>query len=822
MVANYIKTSFRNGIRQPFFSVINVVGLAVGLAACWLLAVYFFHEQKFDSFLPDANRICAVALDLKMGDSEAVTTNTPPPVGIRLAVDYPEIEMTARTFHLGETVVRRDQPNAEALIFNENTAMAVDSSFLSLFGFPMQEGNADALQSPKSIVVTEKAAQKYFGSEPALGQSLSVNDRLFKVTGVLKNLPSNASLQFDFLLPTADFRVVENFAWSWIWLQMDTWVKFRQPVTDAGLAKMEAKFPAMVKRYAPAAFERVGQNFEEQMKRGDRYNVRLLPLTKLHLGYAGIDSRLRTLGDGKQVQLFGIIGVIILLLACINFVNLSTARSMKRAKEVGVRKALGSSRGSLIGQFLVESCVFSLAAVLLAALLVLLSLPLFNQLTGIAFSKESLYGSDVLIVVILLPVFTGLVAGLYPAFYLSRFRTVDILKQSVGSVRAGYGSVRSVLVVFQFSVSIVLMLGSFIVYRQLGFAQKSRQGLQKENVLVINNTRHFQTPSEREVFRQKLLQIPAVTQVTHSTYLPALGSFGDFYEPEQGDQPNAVVTNIAIGSFLTDAHFAPTLKLEITAGRNFRPNSLSDSAAVILNETAVKTIGWKNPVGQWLRYPGNGNQRFQVVGVMKDFHLSSVRTAIEPTALFHESSKTYQTWGSYMAVRLRPGTEKEVIDKTTALWKASVPNVPFEYDFLDAAFARLYRSEAQTASVLLVFTALALFIGCLGLFALAAFTAEQRIKEIGIRKVLGASVSQIVTLLSKDFIKLVLVAFVIAAPIAWYVMNQWLQGFAYRIDIGWWIFALAGLLALLIALITVSFQAVKAALANPVKSLRSE
>ncbi len=821
MFKNYFKIVFRNFARQPFYSFINVVGLSIGLAACWFLAMYFFHEKTYDAFLPNANRIAAVALDLKMGDTEGKTTNTPPPLGARLA-EYPEIETTARTFNLGETLVKREVKNSEPLIFNESGAVAVDSTFLDLFGFEFVQGNANALNSPLGLVLTETTAKKYFGNEPAIGKTLSFNDRNFTVSGVLKDLPSNSTLRFDFLLPTKSFRVIENFDWSWIWLQMDTWVKFKKPITETNLAKLEAKLPEMVQKYAPSAFEKIGMSWEDKMKQGDKYNVKFLPLTKLHLEYADIDSRLSTLGDGKQVKMFGIIGIIILLLACVNFINLSTARSIKRAKEVGVRKALGSSKGSLVGQFLVESSVFSISALILATIITALYIRSFNELTGITFTISSLYQTNVLLVVLILPILTGLVAGLYPAYYLSKFDTIDTMKKSTGTGSGGFSSVRSGLVVFQFTVSIVLMLGSFIVYRQLSFAQNSKTGIQKENVLVINNTRNFKNISEREVFRQKLLQIPEVKDVTHSTFLPSLGAFNDFYEPEQGSQANAVVKNIAISSYLTDENFVPTLKIELTDGRNFRANSQSDSASVILNETAVKAIGWKNPIGQWMRYPGNANQRFQVVGVVKDFHLYSVRAAIEPLAIFHESSKTYQTWGSYMAVRLLPNTEKASIEKISNIWKSSIPNVPFEYDFLDKSFARMYQSENQMASILLVFTALALFIGCLGLFALATFTAEQRTKEIGIRKVLGASVMGITALLSKDFLKLVAIALVIGSPVAWYFMNQWLGDFAYRIDIEWWIFALVGGTAILIAIATVSFQAIRAALMNPVKSLRSE
>ena len=822
MLKNYFKTVIRNGIRQPFFSIINITGLAVGLAACWLLSMYYFHQNSYDTFLPDADRIGIAVLDLKMGDTEGKTTNTPPPLGPRLAGDYPEIEMTARVFNLGETLVKTESEGQESKSFNESGAIAVDSTFLKLFGFGMKEGDFNALNAPYSLVLTQQMAKKYFGNETAMGKIISFNDRLFTVSGILNDLPINASLQFDFLLPTKDFKVVDTFEWSWIWLQMETWVKFSKPISNDNLVALENKMPEMVKKYAPSAFERIGQNFEENLKKGGKYQVKFLPIKKLHLENAGLNSRLGTLGNKQQVQVFGIIGIIILLLACFNFINLSTARSVKRAKEVGVRKALGSSRSSLIWQFLVESSSYSLLALIISSFISISILPLFNILTGIEFTFQSLFQNEVLVVVLTLPILTGLVAGIYPAFYLSKFDTIDTMKKSFGTSNHKFISIRSGLVVFQFSVSIVLMLGSIIVYQQLKFGMETKAGMIKENVLIINNTRHFKSPSDRDVFRQKLLQIPEIQEVTHSTFLPSTGSFGDFYEPEQGDQNNSVVQSLLLSSFLTDENFAPTLKLEIVSGRNFRTNSSSDSSSIILNETAVKAIGWQNPIGKWLRYPGNANQRFQVVGVMKDFHLGSVKTEIEPAALFHESSKTYQTWGSYLAVRLQPNTEKTVIEKITNLWKASIPGVPFEYDFLDTSFSNLYQNEEKTASVFLVFTILAQFIGCLGLLALATFMAEQRTKEIGIRKVLGASVASITTLLSKDFLKLVLVAVTIACPIAYYFIIQWLADFAYRVDIHWWVFALVSILAIIIAFLTVSYQSIKAALVNPVKSLKSE
>ncbi|MCF0057940.1 ABC transporter permease [Dyadobacter sp. CY356] len=822
MISNHIKVALRNFRRQTFFSLVNVTGLGVGLAACWLIGIYVYYERSFDEFLPDADRIFSVALDFKMGGEEGKTTNTPPPLGPRLATDYPEIEMTARTFNLGSAIVRRSISGTEPLQYNETTAIAADTLFLKLFAFPMKEGNLSALDKSGSLVLTEKTAEKYFGSVSPIGQALEINGNIYTVTGILKDLPETSSVQFDFLLPMQNFHVVENFAWSWIWLQVDTWAKFREKPTPETLAVLEAKFPDMVKRYAPAAYERVGQDFLKQLQNGDRLDVKLIPLKSLHLNAAGFYSRLSTLGDKQQVNIFAIVGGLILLLACVNFMNLSTARSIKRTREVGIRRALGSNKNVLVGQFLTESILFSLIAMMLAAVLTSITLPFFNKLTGLRLEIEDLYSFRILPFVVLLPLLTGLACGLYPAFYFSKSKTVDISKMSGTAATGGHMFLRNGLVVFQFSVSIVLMLGAFVVYQQLHFATKISPGLQRENVLIIKNARHLGNTSAKETFRQQLSQIPAVVSSTYATYLPSLGSFADYYEPEQGDQKHAVVKSLLLSSFMTDMNFIPTLGIEIIAGRNFLSNTKSDSSSVILNEAAVKAMGWENAVGKWMRYPGNRNQRFQVIGVMKNFYNGSVKLAIEPIAIFNESSKSYQTWDSNVAIRLSPGSEKAVIQKVEKLWKASVPEAPFEHDFLDSSFSRLYVSEAKTSTVLGVFTILALFIGCLGLFALAAFTAEQRTKEIGIRKVLGASVFGLVGLLSRDFLKLVFIAIVLSTPLAWYAMNKWLQNYAYRVDVSWKIFAIAAVTAIVISLITISFQSIKVALANPVKSLRSE
>jgi putative ABC transport system permease protein len=824
MWSNYIKIALRGFRRQSLFSGINVVGLAIGLAACWMIGLYIRHERRYDHHLPFAERICMAGLDLKMGEQEALTTNTPPPLAERLSADFPEVELCARSFGLGSALVRRDWPGHAPLVQNETGAMAVDTAYLELFGFPMLQGDpATALDQPGSVVLTEKTAQMYFGTSSPMGQALFINDQPFTVRGIVQDLPSTSTVQFSILASMSNFRVVERFSWSWIWLQVETWVRFREKTDPARLDALKNRLNDLVERYAPAAFERVGQNFADNKKRGDRYAIHLLPLKQLHLGYAGLDSRLSTLGDGQQVRIFGIAGALILVLACVNFMNLTTARSLRRAREVGVRKALGSQRQTLVQQFVLEAMLYSAISMAVAAGLAVLSLPYFNQISGMTWAVPDLFAADLLAFLFVLPVLAGLIGGLYPALYLSRFKTADIFKGPAAMARSSHSRVRSGLVVFQFGVSMVLLLASMVVFEQLDLARHQYNGMQRDNVLVVENMRHFETPSAREAFQQQLAKLPEVQAVCNTAFLPSRGSFGDFYEPEQGDQAQAVPANLPLSSFMTDGWFVPVMGIQMVQGRNFfTAPGLADSTSVILNESAVKAIGWTDPIGKWLKYPGNGNQRFQVVGVMKDFHIASLKSSIEPIALFHQSSKTYRVWAHYMAIRLQPGTEKQAIEKVTGLWAAAIPAVPFEYDFLDASFARLYTSEARTGAVLGVFTGLALLIGCLGLFALAAFTAEQRTKEIGIRKVLGASVASVTGLLARDFLKLVLLAFMLATPVAWYCMRQWLSDFVYRVEMRPFLFIMTGLAALGIAALTVGYHSLRSALANPVDSLKNE
>ena len=822
MLTNYLKIAFRNLWINRMYSGINLFGLTVGIASCLLIVLFVTDERHYDQFLPGADRIFQVNIAGNFGGSEFTTNGTPPPVGRTMAGEFPEVETYTRTFKPDDAVVQRKQGGKALHYFTELAILAVDSNFLRVFRFALLTGDAaTCLREPNSVVITEQTARKYFGRSSALGQLLHIDDQPVRITGVLRNVPTRSTLQFDFLRPVGDYGVVANFDWSWVWLNVNTYVRLNESVArqPARVRALEAKFPAMVRQHAVAAFERIGQPFDKFIQKGGRWDFSLQPFLDVHLGSAGIGTGYKNLGDAKQVNTFAVIALFIIVLACVNFMNLATARSFKRAREVGVRKVLGSTKRSLIGQFLTESMLYSFLATGAGIGLATLVLPLFNQVANKTFSPDALWSADSLGVALLLAGLVGLLAGSYPAFYLTAFSPVQTLKNGLQKSAWTHRLIRNGLVVFQFSVSTALLIGTIVVFGQLRFARTKDLGFDKENVLILPNASLL--GQNQEAFRQELLRQPGVLNASLSTSTPLKGGFGDFYVPQQTRTDKRVAKDLLLFSYMTDYELVPTLNIKLVAGRNFS-KVFTDSASVILNETAVKQIGWKDPIGRTITYPGGNNQTFTVIGVMKNFDMSSVRYPVDPFALFHVSSKTYRESKANLVIRLRAGRVNQAVASVEAEWKRFVPDTPLDYTFLDREFAQAYRTEQQTGQVFGVFTALAIFIACLGLFGLATFTAEQRTKEIGVRKVLGASVASIVTLLSKDFMKLVLVAIVIASPMAWYAMHRWLQDFAYKIDIEWWVFGLAGLLAVSIALLTVSFQSIKAALMNPVKSLRSE
>ena len=823
MFKNYLKTAWRNMRRNRVNSILNISGLAIAMACVIMIGLYVRDELSYDQFFANADHIFQLNMVFTdNGVENRAGGNTAPAVGPTLKNMYPEVESYARVYRPGDVVVRYDGTAKAEDFYSEKNILAVDSNFLQIFNYQLLRGDAAAcLQKPNSVVITEAMGKKYFADQDPIGKILlfDADRKPFVVTAVLKNIPTNSSFKFDMLAPITAYAEVKKRSWNWFWLQVNTWVKLKNnvPVDAASMAKLEAKFPEMVKEHA---FNR-GQSYEEFVKKGTRLSYSLMPFTTVHLHAIPmqVPARLTTLSDIKYVYIFSIIALFIMILACVNFMNLSTAQSATRAKEVGIRKVMGSLRTQLIRQFLTEAMLYSFVATVISLVLVLLLLKPFNEVSGKSLVFNSIVTGHIWLLVLGLCLFTGLLAGLYPAFYLTSFKPVEVLKgMKLFKNNIGNLLVRNGLVVFQFTISVVLIICTIVVFEQLKYEQNKDLGLNKENVVVIANTKRL--GNNEESFREELTKQPGVIDASISSSIPTKGNFGDSYVAESVGTDKPLVSDIDLSSFMVDNDFVATLKMQILDGRNFS-TEFNDSASVIINETAAKQIGWKEPVGKYLAYPGNA-QRFKVIAVVKDFNVTSLHELVEPFALFNTASKTYNLHTSFVSVRFQPGKINEEISGLEAMWKKFAPATPLDFSFLDSEFDGLYRSEQHMGTVFGIFTFLSIFVACLGLFGLSIFTAERRKKEIGVRKVLGASVQNVVGLLSREFLKLVTIAALVAFPVAWLAMNKWLEDFAYRISIGWWVFLIAGAGAMAIALVTVSFQAIKAAVANPVKTLRSE
>ena len=822
MIRSYFKIAWRNLLKNRLYGAISIVGLTIGLTVGVLIMIWIQNELSFDKGFNDSAQIYRVNIDGKMGDDSFYAGYTPPPAGAALVDNFPEVESYTRIYKPNTDVLESKTADGQHL-FNEREIYAVDSNFLEILNYPMSQGDPKTcLQDANSIVITPQIAQKYFGSNDPMGQILyyGKNKKPLKVTGVLKdliNLP--ATVKFDMLIPVKNFEEVAYFNWSWVWLNMATYVKLTdQSAKDPNtLAHLESKLPEMLRTQAASAFERIGQPYEQFLKNGNHWNIRLQPLTDIHLRSGEIVSSISDQSDIKNVYIFGLIAIFIIVLACVNFTNLAMAQASERFKEIGVRKVLGSNRGQLIKQLLTETFLYTFISAVSAVILVALILPFFNSLSGKTIQFQAVFSNGIWLILLGLTVFTAFVAGIYPAFYLTAINPINILKGSVSSVKSGL--LRNGLIVFQFVIAIVMLISTLVVFTQLKYTQQLDLGYDKENILIINNTEKLDERAES--FLQEIAELPQVKDATSSSGIFTKGSFGDFYVPQTTETNHPVTKDISLSSYIVDDHFISTLNLDILKGRGFDAR-YNDSLSVVINSEAAKQIGWENPIGQKIRYPGGNREDYMVIGVVKDFNVESVHSSISPFALFSISSQSYDTGVSFITLKYKSGDSKELIATLEKKWKNYQQEVPFEFSFLDDDLNAAYKSDQQLASLFGVFTALSIFVACLGLFGLVAFTAQQRTKEIGIRKVMGARVSGIVKLLSIDFLRLIIVALLVASPIAWIVMNYWLQDFAYRIDIPWWAFVVAGILALGIAFVTISFQAIKAAMVNPIKSLRTE
>ncbi len=813
MLKNYLIVTIRNLLQNKTYTFINLLGFTIGIASCLLIMLYITHELSYDRFHVKADRIYRLGGEFRLGGAEGSSATSPVPAAAGFKAEFPEVEDATRLRNAGEQVVRHNDQ-----LLNETGLLYADNNFFDVFDFELLLGDpATALLEPNTVVLTEETALKYFGDEAAINDVLTIGDNntAYRVTGIVRNPPDNSHIDFEMLLSMASRGDGEMAQTAWGNFNLYTYLVLRE---GASLATLEAKIPSFYQSQMLPLMQEIGISWEAFLGQGNQIRLILQPLASIHL-HSNLDSELQPGGNPANLYIFSAIALFILLIACINFMNLSTARSANRAKEIGIRKTLGSAHGNLVRQFLTESILFSILGMILAIVLVELFIIPFNNAAGIELAFSPFTHWWLAAGLIILTLLVGVLAGSYPAFYLAALKPVEVLK---GEIRTGVkrGKFRSGLVVFQFAISIGLIVSTFFIYRQLEYINNKNLGFDKENVLIIPNAGRL--GNQLAAFKQELQEQPQVINASISSGIPGRDSYGGtLYKgepPENTDQGLSITEEDQdFQNFSADYDYIETMGMELMSGRNFSSEYSSDSAAFIINEAVARAFGWEDPVGKDIYVTGwDGQPRYQVIGVVRDYHLESLRNDIGPVVM------SLGTTGQYLLVRIQPEDIRGSLAMIENKWREFAPNVPFDYSFLDDDFDFLLRDEQRFGQIVSAFTALTIFISCLGLFGLAAFAAERHTKEIGIRKVVGASVAQVVGLLSKEFLVLVLIANVIAWPVAWYAMRRWLEDFAYRIELGLGVFILAGLMALVIALVTVSWQTIRAATANPVEALRYE
>ena len=804
MFKNYLKTAWRNIRKNKLFSFINILGLSIGIATCFIIMLYVQDELSYDRFNKNADNIARVVFHANINGGKIDESVTMPPVAQTMKKDFPEVQDATRIAGFGTPKIIYNNT-----VFKDDQFAMVDPNFFSIFTLPMIEGDAKtALSQPDGVVLTQETAEKYFGKEEPIGKIIEVNtdsSRVYKVTGVIKNIPVNSHFHFDMFGSMLGWKDATSD--TWLGSNYHTYLLLK-PGTD--LKKMEARFPDMVKKYmGPQIQQAMGLSLEQFITKGNSLGFALQPLKDIHLN-SNTTTEFEPGGNATYVYIFGGVAIFMLIVACINFINLSTAGASKRAKEVGVRKVSGSGKFQLISQFLSESILITFFALFIAFALVQLALPAFNNISG----KHLGFDVKPILAFIGLGLLVGIVAGIYPAFYLSSFKPIAVLKGKLTSKNKSFG-LRSSLVVFQFFISVALIIGTIVVYQQMKYIQNKDLGYNKEQIITIPNS--YVLGKNEQAFKQQMLQDPRIVNATASYYKPAgPTNYNNALAYAQGNDNN-IVDGV---EYHVDENYIPTLGMKMVSGRNFSKEFATDSLGIILNETAAHAFGWNDmsAVGKTIIRQNSdrgSNIPFHVIGVVKNFNFKSLHEAISP--LYMDLNPE-----GGLIFKIKTTDVAGLLATMKKNWDAYNTGEPFTYNFMDDLFNKTYSTEQKTGNILNIFSVLIILVACLGLFGLVTYTAEQRTKEIGIRKVLGASVSQVTQMLSKEFLKLVLIASLIAFPVAWWAMNKWLQSFAYRIHISWWIFVVAALIALLIAVITVSFQAIKAAIANPVKSLRTE
>lgn len=794
MIKNYLRIAFKHLQKQKMFSLINILGLTVGITCCYLIFLFILNEFSYDNFHKSGKDIYRV---MRVGNLNGEKSDIPylsPPYATALLNDYPDaIQKAVRVMPDNDLITFNN------IAFNEKNIYLADSNFFQFFDFPLLKGNpATVLREPGSIVLTASAAKKYFGKDDPVGKVMEFNKRLqLKVTGIAADVPVNSHLNFDMIVPISNLRTSPWFS-QWPVNGLFVYVQLN-PATDPH--KLISLFPQFMDKY-------MGKFYAEN---GFKMGLTLRPLRDIYFESSTPFDNVKH-GNKKTVYIFMCIAALILIIACINFVNLATARATDRSKEVGLRKVLGAVRRQLTGQFIMESILFAAIACILAILLLQVLMPSYNQLLGYklpSFWNNSwvyLFSAGVILVV-------GVLAGSYPALLLSSFSPIESLK---GKLKVGKkGSFfRKTLVVIQFGISVLLIISVTVILSQMHYVKDKDLGFNKEQSMIIrldNNAIREQAIR----FKNELQQSPSVQSVSLMTGEP--GGFHDFYSFEAEGRPNE---KLVFNTEFADFEYAKTLVLKIIAGRDFSSQFPTDTVqSVIINRLAASKLGYtpEQAIGKWIRNINKDSAHRTIIGVVEDYHYASLKDPIGPLVIAPNADDR-----RLALIKLKTNHLPEAIKEIKTIYESAASSYPFEYDFLDERFNQLYKSEARQESIVGIFSAIAIFIACMGLFGLAAFTAVKRTKEIGVRKVLGSSIPNIVMLLSKDLLKPVLLGTLVAVPAGYYVMNKWLQGFAYRIGMHWWMFVAAAMVAVMIALITVSFQAVKAAIANPVKSLRTE
>ena len=811
MIKNYLRSAFRNIKRHPFISFINIFGLTVGLTCCLLILAYIINERSYDKYNKNANDIYRVTriFYTSPGVANLHLSSVAPPFGPLLKAAFGDAKEVTRVLPNGNVVLKYNEK-----LFNEKNAFFADENFFDFFTIPLVKGDPKkALADPFCILVNEDVAKKYFGDEDPINKMIHLDQTHdFKVTGVFKKFPANSFMHPDILL---SFNTLKDPA-IYGEQQLETnygnnsFFTFMMFPKDYNISRVRSQLNDFLDKYVHL------QGMAGNLKTRQVTSLTLQKLTDIHLT-SHLDDEIEQNGDIKRVYIFSAIALFILLIACINYMNLSTARSALRAKEIGIRKVIGAQRKEIIAQFLSESVLVTWMALILAAVLTALFIPFVNKLSGQFLSVSSLLHWNILLPILLLPFIIGIISGIYPAIFMSSFLPVKVLK---GVIKTGQGGIsfRKLLVVLQFSISIILIVATTVVFQQLQYIQTKSLGFIKDHILTMDYS-GFLT-KQYESFKDELLKTGLVKDIGRSSRIPS-GRLLDDQNAKILDGGSLQPVKIDLKYISVDYGFIPTYGMQMAAGRNFSKEYATDTNNFVINEEAVKEFGWKtgdNALGKDIMY---GNTRGKVVGVVKDFHFESLHQKIIPLLMTLPAPQN----GNYgkISVKINGEDPRAGVNALQALWQKYLPQQPFEYTFLDDKFDQLYHSEQQQGSLFTIFSCVAIFIACLGLFGLSAFTITQRVKEIGVRKVLGASVPQIVTELSRDFLKLVLIAAFIGLPVSYYTMNHYFLGdFAFRINISWWVLAIAGIAALIIAFITISFQSIKAALANPVKSLRSE